>query len=77
MILYEKRIAAIKKYGPTLDKIAAQNKKENGDEYDPTVCFDMLIADLKAVNEGREIPFPFEGSEEFDYEEFAKVHDEL
>lgn len=57
--------------------IEAKNTHSDGKPYDKDVCLDMLKADLKAHRIGQELPYPFEGSEDFDWDAFESDCDKL
>lgn len=71
--IYKNKMAVIEKYNDTLRAIEVKNTKEDGKTpYDVGVLFDMLRADQKAIAGDQELPYPFEGSDEFDWAQFAK-----
>lgn len=65
------------KYIEEIKAIEVANKKESGETYDKDVCLDMLKADLEAKRIGQELPYPFEGSEDFDWDAFESDCDKL
>lgn len=76
--IYKNKMELMEKYKETLALIEKANpKKEDGTTYDMGVCFEMLIADFKAVQGKQEIPYPFEGSGEFDWDAFGKEYEAL
>lgn len=67
----------MEKYKDTLAAIEVANPKSNGETYDMDVCLDMLKADLKAIRIGQEMPYPFEGVADFDWETFESDYNAL
>lgn len=76
--IYKNKMELMEKHKDTLAAIEKANpKKEDGTPYDMGVCFDMLVADYKAKKGEQELPYSFEGSDEFDWDAFGKEYEAL
>ena len=72
--IYKGKKELAEKYLETLKALEVKNTKEDKTPYDMGVLFDMLVADYKAIASGQELPYQFDGSEDFDWTEFGKEY---